>query len=82
MGVSDIYDPQQNIEGGVKYMRLLLNMFDEDVVLALAGYNAGEGAVIKYGYQVPPYKETMDYVDRIMARYRSVSRTELSRVRH
>jgi len=73
MGVTDIYDPQQNIEGGVKYMRLLLNMFDNDLVLALAGYNAGEGAVIKYGNQVPPYKETVDYVRRIMARYRSVS---------
>ena len=73
MGVTDIYNPQQNIEGGVKYMRLLLNMFDNDLVLALAGYNAGEGAVIKYGNQVPPYKETMDYVRRIMARYRSVS---------
>jgi soluble lytic murein transglycosylase-like protein len=73
MGVTNIYDPQQNIEGGVKYMRLLLNMFDNDLVLALAGYNAGEGAVIKYGNQVPPYKETIDYVRRIMARYRSVS---------
>ena len=73
MGVINIYDPQQNIEGGVKYMRLLLNMFDNDLVLALAGYNAGEGAVIKYGNQVPPYKETIDYVRRIMARYRSVS---------
>jgi soluble lytic murein transglycosylase-like protein len=73
MGVTDIYDPRQNIEGGVKYMRLLLNMFDNDLVLALAGYNAGEGAVVKYGNQVPPYKETVDYVRRIMARYRSVS---------
>ncbi len=73
MGVTNIYDPQQNIEGGVKYMRTLLNMFDNDLVLALAGYNAGEGAVIKYGNQVPPYKETMDYIRRIMARYRSVS---------
>jgi len=73
MGVSNIYDPQQNIEGGVKYMRLLLNMFDNDLVLALAGYNAGEGAVVKYGNQVPPYKETIDYVRRIMARYRSLN---------
>ena len=71
MGVSDIYDPQQNIEGGVKYMRLLLDMFG-DVNLALAGYNAGEGAVIKYGYQIPPYNETQDYVRRISARYRAI----------
>jgi len=73
MGVTNIYDPQQNIEGGVKYMRLLLNMFDNDLVLALAGYNAGEGAVIKYGNQVPPYKETVDYVRRIMTRYRNIT---------
>ncbi|HTH50794.1 MAG TPA: lytic transglycosylase domain-containing protein [Pyrinomonadaceae bacterium] len=73
MGVTNIYDPQQNIEGGVKYMRVLLNMFDNDLVLALAGYNAGEGAVIKYNYQVPPYKETIDYVRRITARYRSIT---------
>ena len=73
MGVTNIYDPRQNIEGGVKYMRLLLDMFDGDVNLALAGYNAGEGAVIKYGYQIPPYNETQDYVRRISQRYRSVS---------
>jgi soluble lytic murein transglycosylase-like protein len=73
MGVANIYDPKQNIEGGVKYMRLLLDMFRNDLVLALAGYNAGEGAVIKYGYQVPPYKETIDYVHRISARYHAIS---------
>ncbi|MBV9242883.1 MAG: lytic transglycosylase domain-containing protein [Acidobacteria bacterium] len=78
MGVTNIYDPQQNIEGGVKYMRLLLNMFDDDLVLALAGYNAGEGAVIKYGNQVPPYKETIDYVRRIVARYRNVTATQIA----
>lgn len=74
MGVTDIYDPQQNIEGGVKYMRLLLDMFNGDLALALAGYNAGEGAVIKYGYQIPPYAETQDYVRRISARYKAISR--------
>jgi soluble lytic murein transglycosylase-like protein len=69
LGVRDIYDPQQNIEGGVKYMRILLNMFDGDVRLALAGYNAGEGAVLKYGRNVPPYRETQEYVRRISERY-------------
>ena len=49
MGVTNIFDPKQNIEGGVKYMRLLLDMFDGDIRLALAGYNAGEQAVIRYG---------------------------------
>ncbi|MBV8858101.1 MAG: lytic transglycosylase domain-containing protein [Acidobacteria bacterium] len=68
LGVQNIYDPQQNIEGGVKYVRLLLDMFDGDVRLALAGYNAGEGAVQKYG-GIPPYAETQEYVRRISERY-------------
>lgn len=72
-GVANIYDPKQNIEGGVKYMRWLLDTFGGDVVLALAGYNAGEGAVWKYGSQVPPYRETQEYVRRIAARYNMIS---------
>ncbi len=73
LGVTNIYDPKQNIEGGVKYMRMLLDMFDQDVPLALAGYNAGEGAVMKYGYQIPPYSETREYVRRISARYNAIT---------
>lgn len=69
MGVTKIWDPKQNIEGGAKYLRLLLDMFNGDVKLALAGYNAGEGAVIKYGYSIPPYNETQEYVRRITKRY-------------
>lgn len=72
MGVSNIYDPQQNIEGGVKYMRFLLDTFNGDVSLALAGYNAGEGAVMKYGWSIPPYNETREYVRRISARYEMI----------
>jgi soluble lytic murein transglycosylase-like protein len=68
-GVSNIWDPKQNIEGGARYMRFLLDLFGGDIKLALAGYNAGEGAVIKYGYQVPPYNETQEYVRRIGRRY-------------
>jgi soluble lytic murein transglycosylase-like protein len=68
-GVKNIWDPQQNIEGGARYMRFLLDLFAGDVRLALAGYNAGEGAVMKYGYQVPPYAETREYVRRIGQRY-------------
>jgi soluble lytic murein transglycosylase-like protein len=68
-GVSNIFDPQQNIDAGTRYMRFLLNMFDGDVRLALAGYNAGEGAVLKYGRRVPPYSETQEYVRRISERY-------------
>ncbi|MCA1591681.1 MAG: lytic transglycosylase domain-containing protein [Acidobacteria bacterium] len=68
-GVRNIFDPRQNIEGGTRYMRFLLDMFDGDVGLALAGYNAGEGAVLKYGRRVPPYSETQEYVRRIWQRY-------------
>lgn len=68
-GVTSIWDPRQNIEGGTRYMRFLLDKFDGNVQLALAGYNAGEGAVMKYGYRVPPYSETQEYVRRISKRY-------------
>ncbi len=68
-GVSNIWDPKQNIEGGSRYMRFLLDKFDGNVQLALAGYNAGEGAVMKYGYRIPPYNETQEYVRRISKRY-------------
>src|SRR2546428_7130882 len=68
-GVTNIFDPRQNIEGGARYMHFLLNLFDGDVELALAGYNAGEGAVMKYGNRVPPYSETQEYVRRISRRY-------------
>ncbi len=79
LGVSNIYDPKQNIEGGVKYMRMLLDMFGQDVNLALAGYNAGEGAVMKYGNQIPPYNETREYVRRISARYSEISDPSIAR---
>ena len=72
-GVTQIWDPKQNIDAGVRYMRWLLDTFNGDVVLALAGYNAGEGAVMKYGWQVPPYRETQEYVRRITSRYNSIS---------
>jgi len=73
MGVENIFDPKQNIDGGVRYMRMLLDMFGGDVDLALAGYNAGEGAVMKFGNTIPPYSETREYVRRITARYASIS---------
>lgn len=75
-GVYDRQDPRQNIEGGVRYLRDLLDMFNGDVKLALAAYNAGEHAVKKYGYRVPPYKETRLYVRKVSdlgQRYRSQS---------
>lgn len=64
-GVSDSFDPRENIRGGAAYLRDLLKMFDGDLDLALAGYNAGEGAVIKYGRRIPPFAETQTYVRRV-----------------
>jgi len=60
-GVSDVFNPVQNIEGGAKYLRYLLDLYGENYPLALAAYNAGEGAVARYG-GVPPYAETRNYV--------------------
>lgn len=80
LGVTDIYNPKQNIEGGIKYMRWLLDKFGGDVSLALAGYNAGEGAVMKYGNQIPPYRETQEYVRRISARYNSITNPNLVKI--
>ena len=63
-GVSDVFDPGQNIRGGVQYLAWLLKRFDNDLTLAAAGYNAGEGAVDRHG-GVPPYAETQRYVQRV-----------------
>jgi hypothetical protein len=78
-GVTNIFDPKQNIEGGARYMRFLLDHFGGDVALALAGYNAGEGAVLKYGRRIPPYRETHDYVRRISQRYYRLRDGEMER---
>jgi hypothetical protein len=68
-GVRRPFDPAENIYGGTQYLKELLKMFDGRLDLVLAGYNAGEGAVIKYGGNVPPYRETREYVKRISRRY-------------
>jgi soluble lytic murein transglycosylase-like protein len=68
-GVSNAYDPAQSIRGGTRYLADLLRLFGGRVDLALAGYNAGEGAVMKYGRRVPPYRETQNYVRTIGTRY-------------
>jgi soluble lytic murein transglycosylase-like protein len=68
-GVTNIFDAAQNIEGGTRYLRFLLDQFNGDVKLVLAGYNAGENAVVNSGYRIPRYKETQNYVRSISARY-------------
>ncbi|MCG6895691.1 MAG: lytic transglycosylase domain-containing protein [Thiocapsa sp.] len=64
-GVADSFNPVENVRGGSAYLRDLLDLFDWDLELALAGYNAGEGAVIKHGRKIPPYAETQDYVRKV-----------------
>lgn len=68
-GVTNPYDVAQSIMGGTRYLKDLLQMFNGRIDLALAGYNAGEGAVMKYGNTVPPYNETRNYVRLILKRY-------------
>jgi Zn-finger nucleic acid-binding protein len=70
LGVRRPSDPAQNIAGGTRYLRQLLEQFNGRIDLVLASYNAGEGAVMKFGGRVPPYRETRDYVKRISYRYR------------
>jgi soluble lytic murein transglycosylase-like protein len=64
-GVIDPFNPSENIRAGVTYLRRLLDRYDDNEQLALAAYNAGPGAVDKYGETVPPYKETQNYVEKI-----------------
>ncbi len=69
MQVKDINDPRDNIFGGVRYLRVLANMFNGDLELTVAGYNAGEGAVVQHG-GIPPYAQTKDYVVKVTQFYR------------
>lgn len=69
-GVEDSYDPLQNIQGGAAYLRDLLTLFGNDLHLAIAAYNAGEGMVMRHGYKIPPFRETLQYVPKVMDYYR------------
>ena len=69
-GVRNISDPQENINGGVRYLRDLITMFNGNLELAVAAYNAGENAVIRHGNRIPPYAETVHYVPKVLGFYR------------
>ena len=73
-GVNNRFDPAQNVDGGVRYLRDLMAMFDGNLSLALAAYNAGEGAVIKHGRRIPPYPESQQYVVRVRSFYDDLRR--------
>lgn len=68
-GVKNAFDPTANIRAGSRYLRWLLEKFNNNLNLALAGYNAGENTVIRYGYKIPPYKETQNYVVKVREYY-------------
>jgi soluble lytic murein transglycosylase-like protein len=68
-GVQNVHDPVENIHGGVRYLSDLMRMFNNDLHLALAGYNAGENAVIRAGNAIPPYAETQNYVPKVIHYY-------------
>lgn len=72
-GAADLNDPAQNLRAGARYLRDLLRQFDNNPELALAAYNAGESAVLRYGGRIPPFRETLQYVPRVLALYKRFS---------
>lgn len=68
MEVADSFDPRQNVLGGTRYLRYLANLFQGDLVLTIAGYQAGEGSIIQYG-GVPPYTSTQGYIRKVLEHY-------------
>ena len=71
-GTNNASDPRQNILTGSRYLRWLLDFFDEDVELAIAAYNAGEAAVVKAGHKIPRFTETQRYVPKVLSIYKRV----------
>ncbi|GLZ88262.1 hypothetical protein Pres01_43130 [Metapseudomonas resinovorans] len=69
LGVQDVFDPAANVRGGARYLKRLLKMFDNDLSLTLAAYNAGPGTVLAHGSAIPPYPETQRYVPSVLGHY-------------
>lgn len=69
-GVTNAFDPEQNVQAGARYLAELMAMFKNNLTLALAAYNAGENAILQYGNKIPPYRETQNYVPRVLDSYR------------
>jgi soluble lytic murein transglycosylase-like protein len=72
-GIDNLLNPKANIRAGTRYLSHLLQMFDGNIGLALAAYNAGEGAVMRYGRAIPPYRETRAYVPRVLGIYEALA---------
>ena len=80
-GVEDPFDAKENMEGGVQYLKDLLDYFDGDLKLSLAAYNAGKGSVIKHGFTIPPYPETTDYIAKVLEYYKHLKAQNYSAMR-
>jgi soluble lytic murein transglycosylase-like protein len=74
-GVTDPFDPHDNVRGGARYLKALLAQFNGDLTLTLAAYNAGENAVVRHGNRVPPFAETQKYVPKVIARMKRATRS-------
>lgn len=77
-GVTNAFDPTENIQGGTRYLKDLMAKFNNNLRLVLAAYNAGEMAVLRHGNNVPPYRETQKYVPTVMKQYQAFSGCEIS----
>jgi len=76
--VQDSFHPENNIDGGVRYLRYLMNLFNGNLPLVLAAYNAGENAILRYNNRIPPYPETQTYVKRVMSYFKKYSNVSIT----